>query len=226
MFLYARSNFVWICTVLFCWLTIEAISLYGRLLMLLIPYLNGYILKGGSECTPGPNMYTRLRCYKISLNLETVLQEQTYQQICCYMFKEFQFTILTLCRQECLSTVRGAVPSKVIKWTLRHRFWVYLHVFLHMLRLLLCTRLIQISNLDQPVEFHVKKTMQDLEMLFCIVLKYIPYHHTLLLPEAWNTERYQMLRYSVVKSRRGHCSLSLCLKIHEYLKNVFSCLAF
>lgn len=108
-------------------------------------------------------------------------------------------------------------PSKVIKWTLRNRFWVYLHVFLHMLRLLLlCARLIQISNLDQPTEFHFKNILQDLQMSLCTVLKYIPCHHTLLLPEAWNTERYQMLRYSVIKPRRGHCSLRLCLKIYEY----------
>lgn len=44
--------------------------------MLFVPYLNAYILKGGSKNSPGPNIYTRLTCYKISLDLESVLQDK------------------------------------------------------------------------------------------------------------------------------------------------------
>lgn len=51
-------------------------SIYSRFLMLLIPYLNALILKGGPEHSPGPSIYVRLRCYKNSLNLESSLQDK------------------------------------------------------------------------------------------------------------------------------------------------------
>lgn len=66
-------------------------SIYARLLMLLIPYLNAYILKGGSKSSPGPNIYTRLRCYKISLNLERVAQEKHTNNFAVVCSKNFNF---------------------------------------------------------------------------------------------------------------------------------------
>lgn len=51
-------------------------STYTILLMVLVPYFNACIFKGGSRSSPGPNINTRLGCYKISLNLDSVLQDK------------------------------------------------------------------------------------------------------------------------------------------------------
>lgn len=66
-------------------------SIYARLLMLLIPYFNGCIFKNGLKTSPGPNIDIRLKCYKISLDLDSVLQDKQTNNFAVACSKSFNF---------------------------------------------------------------------------------------------------------------------------------------